>query len=63
MYCSSELAKSYSYAAHQFLHVKSYSCAEHTKSNSRVAVNSDSSATREVKLACRTHKFYFTCNI
>ena len=63
MYCSSELAKPYSCATHQILHMKSYSCAEHTKSNSCVAVNSDSSTAREVKLACRTHKFYFACNI
>ena len=44
MYCSSELTRSYSGATRQILHVKSYSYAEHTKSNSCVVLNSDLSA-------------------
>ena len=48
MYCSSELAKSYSRATCQILHAKSYLCAEHTKSNLHVVLDSDSNAAREV---------------
>ena len=36
----------------QVQHEKSISCAEHTKSNLRVVLNSDSSATQEIELTC-----------
>ena len=55
MCCSSELTTSYSHAAHQILHVISYLRAEHTKSNSHVAFNSDSSAA-EKSNSCVTHE-------
>ena len=50
MYCSSELARSYYHPTCQILHAKYYSHAEHTKSNSCVELDSDSSAAQEVKL-------------
>ena len=52
MYCISELTRFYCSATCQILHVKSYSCAEHTKSNLHVVRDSDSSAAKEIQLVC-----------